>query len=62
MSELEVYTHAVPVGLRGWGLQERDLHSLDLALQSVMLAVRTSLDASPVISAAKMCSVNATEK
>lgn len=61
MSEPEVYTHAVPVGLRGWGLQERDLYSLDLALQSVMLAARTSLDASPVTSAAKMYSVNSTE-
>lgn len=29
---LEGYTHAVPVGLRGWELQEKDLHSLDLRL------------------------------
>ena len=62
MSELEVCTHAVPVCLRGWELQERGLHSLDPALQSVMLAAHTSLDASPVISAAKVCSINATEK
>lgn len=45
---LEVHTHAVRVSLRGWGLQEKDLHSLDLRLQSVRLAAHTSRDATRV--------------
>lgn len=59
---LGLYTHAVLVDLRDWGSQEKDLHSLDLRLQSVRLAAHTSLDATRVISAARQLSAKTKER